>query len=165
MCRGLPRFHAAIARRQHAVDAPLRGSILDLSHVMPDVLARMWDQIAARPDGPLALRFYLQPLMSISLAVIDGLHDADERRPPFLWTVLSDRRQRSTLLRNMWQSIGKVFVLACVLDIAYSLITLGEIRPVETLIVAFGLAIVPYALVRGVVTRIARRVRTRSRHM
>lgn len=133
---------------------------------MPDVLSRLWDNLVARPDGPLALRFYLQPLMSMSFAVMDGLRDVEERHPPFLWTMATERRQRSALLRDMWHSIGKIFMLAVILDVGYQLTEFQRVRPLETLIVAFVLAVVPYALVRGPVARLVRgRRRIRSRHM
>jgi hypothetical protein len=39
---------------------------------MIDLLSRMRDEIVSRPDGPLAMRFYLRPLMATLLAFRDG---------------------------------------------------------------------------------------------
>ena len=47
---------------------------------MDDLLTRFWHEIAARPDGPLAMRFYLQPLMATFFAVRDGLKDATQQK-------------------------------------------------------------------------------------
>ena len=49
-----------------------------------------------------------------------------------------------------------MFVLAVVLDVVYQLYVLHFVYPGEALIVAFVLAIVPYLILRGLVTRLAR---------
>jgi hypothetical protein len=61
------------------------------------------------------------------------------------------------MLKDGWKSVGKVFILAVVLDIVYQIIVRRFVYPGETIIVAFILAIVPYLILRGLVTRIARR--------
>ena len=126
---------------------------------MVDLLSQTWQEITARPDGPLAMRFYLQPLMATLLAVRDGVKDAREARPAYLWAVLSTPEHRRELLRSGWRSIGKVFLIALVLDVVYQLLVLRGLRPLEGLIVAVTLAIVPYALVRGPVNRLVRSAR------
>ena len=125
---------------------------------MDDVLAQMWQEIVARPDGPLAMRFYLQPLMATLFAVRDGVHDAHAGRPPYFWSLFADPANRSERLRDGWRSVGKIFVIAVVLDVVYQLVVLHGLRPVEGLLVAVTLALVPYVLLRGPVNRIARRL-------
>jgi hypothetical protein len=115
-----------------------------------------WQEILARPDGPLAMRFYLQPLMATIFAVRDGLRDARMQRPAYFWALFTDPVHRTELLRSGWKSIGKIFVLAAVLDVIYQLIVLHALRPLETLVVSTLLAIVPYMTFRGPVNRIAK---------
>ena len=50
------------------------------------------------------------------------------------------------MVKEAWKSIGKVFILALVLDAVYQLIELHFIYPGEMIIVAFILAIVPYVI-------------------
>jgi hypothetical protein len=109
-----------------------------------------------RWTGPLAFRFYLQPAMAILFAVRDGLKDAHEGRPAYLWSIFTHPEQRRELIADGWKSIGKIFVLAVVLDVVYQLIVLRWIYPFETVDVALLLAVVPYVLLRGPVNRIAR---------
>jgi hypothetical protein len=125
------------------------------------LVARFWHEIAARPDGPMAFRFYLQPLMAMFFAVRDGLRDAREGRPAYGWSLFTAHsgQERRTLMHDAWRSVGKVFILACVLDIVYQIIVLKGLRPVETLFVATILALVPYILLRGPVNRLARHSR------
>jgi hypothetical protein len=53
--------------------------------------------------------------------------------------------------------VGRVFLLAVVLDVVYQIIVRRFVYPGETIIVAFILAIVPYLIVRGLVTRLGER--------
>jgi hypothetical protein len=58
------------------------------------------------------------------------------------------------MLRNLWRIAGKVFLVALALDVAYQLIVLHWIYPVETLIVATMLALIPCMVVRAIGNRI-----------
>jgi len=123
---------------------------------MDDIIARFWQEITARPDGPLAMRFYLQPLMATLFAVRDGLKDARAGKPPYFYGLLTHPEQRREMLRDGWGSVGKIFGIAIVLDLLYQFIVLKGFRPVETLVVAIVLALVPYILLRGPANRLAR---------
>lgn len=115
-----------------------------------------WEQMVGRMDGPMYFRFILQPIMAILMAVKAGLADARAGLPPFGWAVLSDAQARPQLLRAGFKDVAKIFVLAMVLDVAYGFMVLKSFHPVQSLIVASLLALVPYALMRGPVTRVAR---------
>jgi hypothetical protein len=117
---------------------------------------RVWDHLLARPGGSLALRFLLQPAMSIIFAVRDGVKDARTGRSPYFWTVLSDPDKRRARLREGLAATGKVLLIAILLDGIYQLIEFKMIYPVEALIVAILLAFIPYLLLRGPIARIAR---------
>ena len=60
------------------------------------------------------------------------------------------------MLKDGWKSVGKVFVMAIIIDLIYQLIVLKWFYPFEAVLVAFILAIVPYLIVRGPVNRIKR---------
>jgi len=108
-----------------------------------------------RTAGPFQLRFILQPIVAAVLAIRAGLKDAKARRPAYLWTILSQTSERRTLIEDGWKDIGRVFVVAFVVDAIYQLIVFRWFYPVQSLIVAFALSIVPYVVIRGPVTRIA----------
>jgi hypothetical protein len=74
----------------------------------------------------------------------------------YLWAVLSDPSHRRDLLQQGWKDVTKVFVAAVLIDVVYQLIALRWVYPGEALLVAFLLAVVPYAVIRGPVNRIAR---------
>ena len=118
------------------------------------VLARVLENLADRLTGPVSFRFILQPLVAAAFAIVAGLQDARLGRPPYLWAILTERANRAALVKDGWDQIGKVFVVAILLDLVYQVVVL-EIYPGEALIVAVLLAIVPYAVLRDVVTRIA----------
>jgi hypothetical protein len=118
-------------------------------------IQRLWSDLLARPGGSLALRFLLQPGMSAIFAVRDGINDARTGRSPYFWTVLSHPDKRRARLREALAATGKIVLLAILLDGIYQLIELKTIYPVEALIVAVVLAVIPYMLLRGPVARIA----------
>ena len=126
---------------------------------MEELIVRGWEGLMDRVGGPMTFRLILQPLMATLLAVRAGLKDAREGRPPYLWTLLTDSSQRVDLLREGWRSIARVFVLAVLMDLIYEYVVDRLFYPLETLIVAFTLAVVPYLVLRGPVNRIARRQR------
>ena len=60
------------------------------------------------------------------------------------------------MLKDGWKSVGTVFVLALLLDVVYQLIAIRFVYPGEAITTAVLLAIVPYLLLRGLVTRLVR---------
>jgi len=122
---------------------------------MKDMLMRVWMNLGGRVGGAMTFRLILQPTMAALLALRAGLKDAREGRPPYLWTVLTDPAHRLDLLREGWKGIARVFFLAVIMDAIYQLIVARWIYPLELVIVAILLAVVPYVLIRGPVNRIA----------
>ncbi|WNG21616.1 hypothetical protein [Cystobacter fuscus] len=123
---------------------------------MADVLTWLWREIAERPDGPMAFRFYLQPLMAMLFAVRDGIKDAHAGRPAYFWALFTDPTHRRERLREGWHAVSRLFFLAVVMDTIYQLTVLKGPRPIQGVLVAVVLALVPYVLLRGPVNRLAR---------
>lgn len=123
------------------------------------VLERILENLIARLDGPLHFRFIFQPLMATILGVVDGVRDARAGNPAYFWAVLSTPKSRGELVKKGWRSVGKVFILAIILDSVYQMEVHSTIYGGELLIVAVALAIVPYLIVRGPVNRIVRLLR------
>ncbi|KFE72079.1 hypothetical protein [Hyalangium minutum] len=128
---------------------------------MADVLTRMWRELSERPEGPLAFRFYIQPLMAMLFAVRDGIKDARAGRPAYFWALFTDKPNRRKLLRSGWNSVDKICIFAFVLDTLYQLFVLKGLRPIQGMLVAVLLALVPYVLLRGPVNRLARALQHR----
>jgi len=122
-----------------------------------DIWVRFLDNMVARVSGPMKLRLFLQPTMATIFAIRSGLKDAREGRPPFLWAVFTDAASRHSLIRDGWKSVGKVFILAMALDIVYQIIVAHFVYPLEVVVTAFLLALVPYICLRGLTTRVARK--------
>jgi hypothetical protein len=84
-----------------------------------EIVTRFWDQLIARPSGPLAFRLILQPIMVTILAIRDGLRDARAGRPLYTWTILTDPAQRASYLREGLKRVSRVIVFALVMDAIY----------------------------------------------
>ncbi len=122
---------------------------------LSELLWRQWTDLLARPSGPFAFRFLLQPMMAIIAAVKDGLRDARTGRPPYFWAMLTGVRRRGGLLREGLRATIRIILLGLVMDAAYQVVRLRTFYPMEALIIALVLAFVPYLLTRGPVTRVA----------
>jgi hypothetical protein len=124
---------------------------------MDDIWMRFAENMAARVSGPMKFRLLLQPAMAALFAIRSGLKDAKSGKPPYFWYLVSDRIQRAELIKDGWKSVGKVFIAALAVDVVYQFMELRFVYPGEAVVVAFLLAIVPYLVLRGLVTRIASR--------
>src|SRR5262249_19438765 len=127
-----------------------------------EILSRFWDQLIAREHGPLAFRLILQPIMATILAMRDGLKDTRAGRPLYTWTILSDSAHRGAFLREGVKRVSRVIVFALLMDGIYQFVVLGRFYPGEALTIALVVAVLPYLLIRGPVTRIARRWSSRG---
>jgi hypothetical protein len=123
---------------------------------MDNMWMRVGSQLVARVSGPMKFRLVLQPLMASFFAIRSGLADARAGKPPYFWGLLTNPGERASMMKDGWKSIGRVFILALLLDVVYQIIVLHFVYVGEAIIVAVVLAIVPYLIVRGPVTRLAR---------
>ena len=121
------------------------------------VFERIWDNLLGRASGPMTFRFILQPIMATLAALRDGVADARTGRSPYFWTILSDESRRSGRLYEGLISTARVLLLGLVMDAIYQYIVFDTFQPAESVIIAVLLAFVPYLVVRGLVTRVARR--------
>jgi hypothetical protein len=107
--------------------------------------------------GPLKFRLIIQPTVATILAIRAGIRDARLGRVPFSWALFSDTGHRKEHLRRGWGDVGKVFLAATIVDVIYQLIVSREVHPLQALVVAAILALVPYLLLTGPVNRLVRR--------
>jgi hypothetical protein len=123
---------------------------------MDEFFSWLSNQLVGRIDGPLKFRLILQPAVAAFFALRDGLKDAREGNPPYFWAIFTEPAQRGGLIREGWQAMMKVIIIAALMDLIYQYLILGWLYPAAALFVAFMLAFVPYLLIRGPVNRIAR---------
>jgi hypothetical protein len=122
-----------------------------------EALSRGWENLFGRLDGPMSFRLIIQPAVAMLFAIRAGLRDARSGQPPIWWAVFANAAQRHELLRQGWKDVGTVFIVALVLDAIYQVIVHSGIYTLELLLSATILALVPYVLLRGLVTLLTRR--------
>ena len=130
---------------------------------MSDWITGWWADFLSRLGGPMTFRLILQPTMAALLALRSGIRDAREGRPAYFWSILTDPASRPGLIREGWRGISRVFVVAVVMDLVYQVWILKWFYPLQALLVAILLAVVPYLLIRGPVNRVIRRFRKPQR--
>lgn len=121
----------------------------------PQVEHRVWHDLVERPDGPMSFRFFLQPTMAAIAATLDGIRDARSGRSPHFWAVLRRPAERGDRLRETLFATARIILLGIGMDAIYQFRVFDTFYPVEALVIALVLAVVPYFLVRGPVTRVA----------
>lgn len=119
-----------------------------------------FEGLLARIEGPMNFRLILQPLVALFFAFRDGVRDAREGQSPYFWALFTEPEHRRDMLGHGWKSIGKVFIIAILLDFIFQYIVFHDLRPIGALLAGVILAIVPYLLLRGPVNRVIRFWRT-----
>ncbi len=85
----------------------------------PNMLTRGFEQLLGRLSGPLNFRLVIMPTVVTVLALRGVWKDFREGRPAFLGVWIKDPVERSRVFRSALKDIGKIFVMATVLDITY----------------------------------------------
>jgi hypothetical protein len=125
---------------------------------MYEWLTQHGGDLASRLASLMTLRLMLLPALGVLFAIRDGIKDARDGRPAFIWTLLTNASLRRGWLTDGWTALFRIVVLGMTLDAAYQFIVLDAIHPVSMLASAVMLALLPYFSLRGVVDRMARRV-------
>jgi hypothetical protein len=117
---------------------------------------RIWFQLLQRTDAPMRFRFILQPLMAAIVAIREGLKDARTGRSPYFWTIVGDPSRRIRRLEEGLNATARIILLGITMDVIYQAIILKRFYPAEAVIVALLFAFVPYVILRGPASRVAR---------
>lgn len=117
---------------------------------------RFWQDIVDRAHGPMTFRYYLQPAMAALAALPDGIKDARLGHKSFFWTGLWDSSQPTGRLRQGLLSTARVALLGISMDMIYQYRVLDHFYPVEALMMALLLAVIPYFILRWLFEWIAR---------
>jgi len=122
------------------------------------MLLHRFSHLIGRFSGPLNFRLFVMPTVVIVLAIRADRRDAREGRPAPLGAFLTNPTERRRLFRSAVKDVGRIFLMAIVLDTVYQIFVLRFFYPGEVLVVAVVCAVVPYVLVRGPITRFVRRL-------
>ena len=123
---------------------------------MEELLARVWDGIVVRLHGPMKFRLLIQPAVAAFFAIRAGIADGRAGRPAFLWGLFTHPEQRRTMLKSGFKDVAKVFTMATVMDLVYQWLVTRQVHVLAALLMAAILCFIPYLLLRGPVSRIAR---------
>jgi hypothetical protein len=82
---------------------------------------RFVENLFARFNGPFHFRLIVQPLMASIFAVLDAIKDARLGKPAYFWSMLTSPENRKGLIKSGWKRVGKIFILAVILDVVYQL--------------------------------------------
>jgi hypothetical protein len=123
-----------------------------------EMLRSRVEHLLGRTAGPLNFRLLIMPLVVTFFAVRAAMRDAREGRPRFFRTLLTNPLERGRLARSALKDVGKIFVMAILLDTTYQLVVLKAFYLGELLVVVAASAILPYLVVRSAVSPLMRRI-------
>lgn len=104
----------------------------------------------------MTFRLVLQPIMASLIGFRAGRRDARDGREPFLTHFIRRPEGRRALMLGAFRDIVKVIIVAIAIDLIYQIIVVRWFYPLEALMVAVVVAILPYGIVRGVTNRVSR---------
>lgn len=114
-------------------------------------------ELVERFNGPMSARLLIQPAIACFFAVRDGVRDARDGAPPYLYALAFRSGERRARISGAWASAGKVAIMAFVLDCVFQYVADGAVRVIEAVFMAFLLCALPYTLLRGPASRVMRR--------
>ena len=135
---------------------------------MHEIFIRYMENLIARTEGPMNLRFLIQPTVSLVFALRAAFKDAKNGAVPYLWRFVVAKEKRIHVVKDGWKDFGKIFIMGIVFDIVYQLILIFKVKsaayfyPLESITVALCLAVVPYMLFRGPVNRLVTWMKSRK---
>ncbi len=123
-----------------------------------EMLRDRYEHLVGRVGGPLNFRLLIMPLVVTFFAVRAAMRDSRAGQPPFFRTLLLKPAERSWLVRSGLKDVGKIIIVAVVLDTIYQLTVLKAFYLGELLLVVMWSAILPYLVVRSAASPLMRRI-------
>jgi len=108
------------------------------------------DYIIELLSGPGNLRFVVQPLIAILLAIRDGRNDAKSGTPAFLAEMMSGSGPRGATLKVSIKATLMPFSVAVILDSILQIVIFDVWRLQWALVVGLFLVGIPYVVVRSI---------------
>jgi hypothetical protein len=121
-----------------------------------EVRQRFWADVFGRLQGPMTLRFYLQPTLGFVAALKDGLKDVRFGHKAFFWTALWDPTQPRGRLREGLMATSQMALIGFAMDAIYQFKVFDRFYPVEMVLMVLLLAVIPYFVFRWLVEHVAR---------
>jgi len=105
------------------------------------------------PDQPFSFRFIVQPLLAILLGLRDGKRDATDGKPPYAFSLLTNRLDRRVLAKEGLRTVALPLMVAIVLDGVVQLLLRHRVVVWRAVVVGVLLIGLPYIASRGLTNR------------
>ncbi len=84
-----------------------------------DIFTRVWQNLLERTEGPMKLRFFFQPAMSLFFAIRAAIRDSKNGTVPYLWRFAFGKDQRKSIAKEGWKDVLKNVIVRIIQDIIY----------------------------------------------
>lgn len=125
-----------------------------------DIVIEIWnrgiEQLFGRSDGPLFFRLYVMPAVASIIGIRSGIRDFQGEGPAFLYKLFAGHTERKLVLSSAWRDVGRIIIVALVLDTSYQLMIFRAFYIFQAIIIALLCAVIPYTFFRHLTNRLAR---------
>jgi hypothetical protein len=125
--------------------------------LIAEAIGRGGANFLARLSGSLNIRFLIQPTVAALMAVRAGIADARLARPASSLDCVQRSETAVAVVQSGWKDVRNVFLVAAALVAIYQFTVQQFVYPLELLFTSALLAVVPYCVLRGPVSRVARK--------
>jgi hypothetical protein len=127
-------------------------------------LKQVADELLLRVrEGPMQVRFVLQPTVAAALGILDGLADARAGMRAIVPALFSHNHNRRFSLAKLVHRLRWSILIASAIDAAVQYVMFGHVRPLSALLVGSMLMAVPYCSARSLSSFFRSRRRRRPR--
>ena len=119
--------------------------IIDYLDQGPSIAERIQSRIA----GPFHFRLLLQPIVALILGARDGISDAKNRIPPYLFRLLMGKGEQKKNLQEGINSISTPLIIGIILDGIVQFLIFDRIRFVGAIIVRNSIDRITVCFVEG----------------
>jgi hypothetical protein len=120
-----------------------------------EVHRRFWSDIFDRTSGAMTFRLFLQPIMGFIAALPDGINDARHGHSAFFWTARGDDTVKRGRLNQGLVATARIMLIGLSMDAIYQYRMLDQFYPVEAVVFALVLCVIPYFFWRWLIERAA----------
>lgn len=123
---------------------------------------QFWDDLILRFQGAGRFRFLLQPGTAVILGLLNGKQDAARGRHGYLRRIISRQAGWKESVQHGFNTVSILLIMGTLADIVFQYILMGIVHILPALILGPLFISVPYAVARGISSRIKRRSSSES---
>lgn len=151
-------FFVRVGSNVNGLCGQKRGGVVTVHYM--DIIIENWnrgiEQLFGRTDGFLVFRLFIMPVVSSIIGIRAAVRDFQEKGPALFYNFFAGHADKKRILSSGWKDVGRIIIVALVLDAVYQIITFRAFYIFQAMMIAFLCAFLPYIFFRHLTNRLAR---------